>query len=203
MTGTPAAHLPAKRQARSGARVRHILDESLECFAEQGFERVTYDDLIRRSKVSRGSFYWYFPSKEALYDAVLDYCVDGYVARVEAAFAATDPGDHIVKRLLGACLADFQANRSRYRVLLRPPPSAGALAKLARWNEEAGGFMRGKLAPLVAEGRLDAETAALLPDVLSAFLDGVCVRAVLEVDGAVPQLGRNIEAFLCRIIPER
>ena len=43
---------------------------------------------------------------------------------------------------------------------------------------------------------------ALLPDVLSAFLDGVCVRAVLEVDGAVPALGRNIEAFLCRVVPQ-
>jgi AcrR family transcriptional regulator len=193
---------PRKRQARSSVRLRQILDQSLECFAEQGFERATYDDLIRRSNVSRGSFYWYFPSKEALYDAVLDYCVDGYVERVEQAFAATDPDAHIVKRLLDACLADFQANRSRYRVLLRPPSSAGALAKLARWNDDAIGLMRGKLEPLVAAGSLDAETAGLLPDVLAAFLDGVCVRAVLEVDGAVPALGRNIEAFLCRIVPQ-
>jgi AcrR family transcriptional regulator len=200
---TPAVAAPRKRQARSNARLTQILDQSLECFAEQGFERATYDDLIRRSKVSRGSFYWYFPSKEALYDAVLDYCVDGYVERVEQAFAATAPGDHIVKRLLGACLADFQANRSRYRVLLRPPPSPGALAKLARWNDDAIGFMRRKLDPLVAAGRLDAATAELLPDVLSAFLDGICVRAVLEVNGAIPALGRNIEAFLCRIAPER
>jgi AcrR family transcriptional regulator len=198
---SPAGTAPRKRQARSGARLRQILDQSLECFAEQGFERATYDDLIRRSNVSRGSFYWYFPSKEALYDAVLDYCVDGYVERVEATFAATDPNDHIVKRLLDASLADFQANRSRYRVLLRPPSSPGALAKLARWNDDAIAFMRGKLAPLVAAGRLDAETAELLPDVLSAFLDGVCVRAVLEVDGAIPALGRNIETFLCRIAP--
>src|SRR5579862_5788871 len=196
------APIRSKPAPKGGDRVRHILGESLACFAEHGFERVTYDDLIRRSKVSRGSFYWYFPSKEALYDAVLDYCVDGYVDRVEAAFATTDPDDHIVKRLLGACLTDFQANRSRYRVLLRPPPSPGALAKLAKWNDDALGFMRGKLEPLVAAGRLDAATAALLPDVLSAFLDGICVRAVLEVDGAVPALGRNIETFLCRIVPE-
>jgi AcrR family transcriptional regulator len=198
----PAGLSQRKRQARSGERLRQILDQSLECFAEQGFERATYDDLIRRSNVSRGSFYWYFPSKEALYDAVLDYCVDGYVERVEAAFSATDPEGHIVKRLLDACLADFQANRPRYRVLLRPPSSAGALAKLARWNDDAIGFMRGKLEPLVAAGSLDAETAQLLPDVLAAFLDGVCVRAVLEVDGAIPALGRNIEAFLCRIVPQ-
>jgi AcrR family transcriptional regulator len=188
------------RAPRRGDRVGHILDESLECFAEQGFERVTYDDLIRRSKVSRGSFYWYFPSKEALYDAVLDYCVSGYVARVEAAFANTSPKDPIVKRLLDASLADFNANRSRYRVLLRPPPSKSAIGKLAQWNEDAAGFMRAKLAPLVENGKLDPETAVLLPDVLSAFLDGVCVRLVLEDENSVSQLSRNIEKFLCRIV---
>jgi AcrR family transcriptional regulator len=187
---------------RRGERLRHILGESLKCFAEQGFERVTYDDLIRRSKVSRGSFYWYFPSKEALYDAVLDYCVSGYVARVEAAFAATDPGDHIVKRLLDTCLADFNANRAQYRVLLRPPPSTSAIEKLTQWNDDATAFLRGKLAPLVADGRLDAATAELLPDVLSAFLDGICVRLVLDDEGSVSRLSANIEAFLCRIVAD-
>jgi hypothetical protein len=43
---------------------------------------------------------------------------------------------------------------------------------------------------------------ALPPDLLSACLDGVCVRAVLEVDGAVPALGRNIETLLCRTVPD-
>jgi AcrR family transcriptional regulator len=188
------------RAPRRGDRVGHILGESLECFAEHGFERVTYDDLIRRSKVSRGSFYWYFPSKEALYDAVLDYCVSGYVGRVEAAFANTNSKDPVVKRLLDACLADFNANRSRYRVLLRSPPSKSAIAKLAQWNDDAAAFMRSKLAPVVESGRMDAETAALLPDVLSAFLDGICVRLVLEDENSVSQLSSNIEKFLCRIV---
>src|SRR5882762_304113 len=101
-----AAGQAPKAPPGRGERVSHILGESLACFAEHGFERVTYDDLIARSKVSRGSFYWYFPSKEALYDAVLDYCVSGYIGRVQAQFAKTDPKDHIVKRLLDTCLAD-------------------------------------------------------------------------------------------------
>lgn len=193
----------SKRQApRRGARVSHILGESLKCFAERGFDRVTYDDLIARSNVSRGSFYWYFPSKEALYDAVLDYCVEGYVARLEAAFTKTDPRGHVVKRLLDACLADFNANRVQYRVLLRPPPSAEAVRKLARWNADVEGFMAAKFAPLVADGRLDAKTAAVLPDVLSAFLDGICVRLVLDDEGSVSRLSRNIETFLCRIVAD-
>jgi AcrR family transcriptional regulator len=189
-----------KTAPRRGERVGHILGESLACFAEHGFERVTYDDLIARSKVSRGSFYWYFPSKEALYDAVLDYCVDGYVARLETAFAETDPKDNVVKRLLDASLADFNANRTQYRVLLRPPPSRGAIAKLARWNEETMSFMRAKLEPAVLSGRLDRDAAEVLPDVLGAFIDGVCVRLVLDDEGSVSRLSKNIEAFLSRIV---
>lgn len=190
-----------KRRARSIARLRQILDESLACFAEQGFTGATYDDLIRRSNVSRGSFYWYFPSKEALYDAVLDDCVDGYVGRLEAQFAKTSPGDHVVKRLLEASFADFAANRARYALLMRPPPSAAALAKLARWNDETLAFMRAKLDPLVAAGRLDTAEAAILPPVLSAFIDGVCLRALLDIDGAIPELSGQIADLLCRIIP--
>jgi AcrR family transcriptional regulator len=190
-----------KRQARSVARLRQILDESLACFAEQGFERATYDDLIRRSNVSRGSFYWYFPSKEALYDAVLDDCVDGYAGRLEAQFAKTDPAEHVVRRLLAASFADFQANRARYALLMRPPPSSAALAKMARWNEDTLVFMRGKLEPLVAAGRLDAADAEVLPNVLSAFIDGVCLRALLEIDGALPELSSQIADLLCRVIP--
>jgi AcrR family transcriptional regulator len=189
-----------RRQARSAARLRQILDESLACFAEQGFERATYDDLIRRSKVSRGSFYWYFPSKEALYDAVLDDCVDGYVARLEAAFAEAAPQTHVVKRLLEASFADFVANRARYALLMRPPPSAGALAKMARWNDDTLAFMRGKLDPLVAAGRLEPADAAILPNVLSAFIDGVCLRALLDIEVAIPELSGQIEDLLCRVI---
>lgn len=194
------AAIRKKPAPRRGERVRHILGESLACFAERGFERVTYDELIARSKVSRGSFYWYFPSKEALYDAVLDYCVTGYVARVEAEFARTDPKDHIVKRLLDTCLADFDKNRAQYRLLLRPPPSRGVVEKLVRWNDDAAMFLRAKLEPSVASGKLDRAMADVLPDVLSAFLDGVCVRLVLDDEGSVSKLKKNIEAFLCRIV---
>jgi len=86
--------------------------------------------------------------------------------------------------------------------LLRPPPSKSAIAKLVQWNDDAARFMRSKLAPLVDAGKLDAETAALLPDVLSAFLDGICVRLVLDDENSVSQLSSNIEKFLCRIVDE-
>jgi AcrR family transcriptional regulator len=197
-----ARKIAKEKAPRRGARVQHILGESLECFAESGFERVTYDELIARSKVSRGSFYWYFPSKEALYDAVLDFCVNGYVARLEIEFGKTDPKDNIVKRLFDTSLADFNAHRSQYRLLLRPPPSEDAVKKLSQWNDDVLAFMRAKLEPAVKAGKLDRVTADAAPDVLSALIDGMCVRMVLNDEGSIVALSRNAERFLSRILKD-
>ena len=176
--------------------MKHILGESLKCFAAEGFERVTYDELIARSKVSRGSFYWYFPSKEALYEAVLEFCVSGYAARFEVEFAKTDPDVPVTTRLLRGSLADFNANRTRYRLLMRPPPSRAALARLVQWNEDTLAFFRAKL----ATAKLDAATIDALSDVLSAFIDGICVRTVLEDENSVATLSENVEAMLGRMV---
>jgi AcrR family transcriptional regulator len=157
---------------------------------------------VTRSKVSRGSFYWYFPSKEALYDAVLDFCVTGYVARLEAEFAKTDPRDNIIKRLLDTSLADFNTHRSQYRVLLRPPPSEDVVKKLSQWNDDVLAFMRAKLGPAVKAGKLDRATADAAPDVLSALIDGMCVRMALNDEGSIVALSKNAERFLSRILKD-
>jgi hypothetical protein len=131
---------------------------------------------------------------------VLDTCVTGYIARLEAEFARAGAKDNIVKRLLDACLADFNRNRKQYRLLLRPPPSKSAVGKLARWNDDVARFFRDKLEPSVKAGKLDRATAEILPDVLSAFLDGICVRLVLDDEDSVSRLSKNIETFLCKIV---
>ena len=61
-------------------------------------------------------------------------------------------------------------------------------------------FFRDKLEPSVKAGKLDRATAEILPDVLSAFLDGICVRLVLDDEDSVSRLSKNIETFLCKIV---
>ena len=66
-------------------------------------------------------------------------------------------------------------------------------------NNTACSF-RDKLEPSVKAGKLDRATAEILPDVLSAFLDGICVRLVLDDEDSVSRLSKNIETFLCKIV---
>lgn len=61
-------------QARSTAAVtdrgettrRHILDAAAHAFAEHGYNGVSLNDIVRDSGLTKGAFYFHFPSKEAL-----------------------------------------------------------------------------------------------------------------------------------------
>lgn len=53
-------------------RRRQILDAAFEEFAEHGFRGATIKRIAQRARLrSQALIYWYFPAKEALFEAVL------------------------------------------------------------------------------------------------------------------------------------
>jgi len=59
-----------------------LYHEALEEFAAHSYETASINEILKRSKVSKGSFYHHFEDKKQLYLSVLDQ-----VAEVQAAFA--------------------------------------------------------------------------------------------------------------------
>ena len=49
---------------------RRIVDAAWELFYEKGYDDTTVDDIIRLSETSKGSFYYYFSSKDSLLDTL-------------------------------------------------------------------------------------------------------------------------------------
>ena len=51
--------------------MQKLLDAGLAEFDERGFQAVRVDDVVRRAKISHGTFYLYFSNKEDLFKALL------------------------------------------------------------------------------------------------------------------------------------
>lgn len=51
---------------RGGTTRRHILDVAAHAFAAHGYHGVSLNDIVRDSGMTKGAFYFHFPSKEAL-----------------------------------------------------------------------------------------------------------------------------------------
>lgn len=60
------------QQARSQARVHHLLDVAEQLFIELGYEQTTTRAIAIRSGVSIGSLYQFFPDKVAIVRALAD-----------------------------------------------------------------------------------------------------------------------------------
>lgn len=61
-----------KFQRRAAARPAEILDAALKCFADKGFAATTVAEIALAAGVTPGTIYRYFPSKEALVEALVD-----------------------------------------------------------------------------------------------------------------------------------
>ncbi|MCW0181531.1 TetR/AcrR family transcriptional regulator [Zavarzinia sp.] len=66
------ALLAGKRAATKALNRSQILAAAREVFAELGYEGTTVRDIIRRTSLASGTFYNYFPTKEAVFRAVVE-----------------------------------------------------------------------------------------------------------------------------------
>ena len=73
-----------------------IVSAAWRLFYEQGYDKTTVDDIVELSGTSKGSFYHYFESKEAL-PASLSYLFD---EKYEELMEAMDPAMGVIEKLV-------------------------------------------------------------------------------------------------------
>ena len=62
---------------------QEIVKSALNDFTQYGFKTFTMDDLARKLGMSKKTLYEYFPSKNDLVEACLDYALDITVAKTD------------------------------------------------------------------------------------------------------------------------
>ncbi|MFT4039878.1 MAG: TetR/AcrR family transcriptional regulator [Thermomicrobiales bacterium] len=144
-------------QERSLSRRQRLLDAALTIFTEQGYNDTPIDAIARASETSKGGVYFHFPSKQALFMALLDEASDALQERIERAMVAeTDP----LRRgeaALHAVFVAFAEHRLLARLLLIEAAGAG------REFNRALNDMHERFALLIAGCLDDAVAAGQLP----------------------------------------
>jgi AcrR family transcriptional regulator len=78
---------PSKRDLAKEERRNQILDAALAVFSEKGFHTANVSDVAAGAGVSQGTIYWYFDSKEELFEASVLYRFSGFGEGAMAAVA--------------------------------------------------------------------------------------------------------------------
>jgi AcrR family transcriptional regulator len=114
---SPASDGKAPRTARGERTLRKILDAAQEEFGERGFSESSIVGITQRAGVALGTFYTYFDSKEAVFQALVRDMSAQVRDLVAPAFqGATDALDG-ERRALEAFLRFAKSHRYVYRIV--------------------------------------------------------------------------------------
>lgn len=100
-----------ERARRKAQRPGEILEAAFEAFAERGFSATRMEDVAARAGVTKGAIYFYFETKERLFEEMVGHYSQGVLADAGAMLAATrgtcaERLTAFVKYMFGRCAQD-------------------------------------------------------------------------------------------------
>lgn len=107
----------APRTARGERTLRKILDAAREEFGERGFSDTSIVGITQRAGVALGTFYTYFDSKEALFQALVRDMSAQVRDHVGPALSGGADGLDNERRALDAFLGFVREHRDIYRII--------------------------------------------------------------------------------------
>ncbi|HYG58902.1 MAG TPA: TetR/AcrR family transcriptional regulator [Symbiobacteriaceae bacterium] len=152
---------PAEHAARRG----EILDGALQLILTRGYADMSIQDLLDRLRISRGAFYHYFDSKEALLEALTERLHD----EVEQHLApiVQDPQASALEKLqrfLGALLKWKNARKGTIKALLPVWYSDENAIFLKKMQETGVARTQPLMAALIRQGVAEGVLSPPYPD---------------------------------------
>ena len=182
----PTAKEPKRERGKQ--RVAALIDAGAELFAEKGYEATTMTEIAQRAGAAIGSLYQFFPSKEALAEALFNR----YAERAAASFARVEelaPGR--TARELADLLID-------YKLALRTDRDAtialsSSVAGIVERRKPLGDALRGRIASILraANRALSEDEAAAAAVIVSQVMKIVPALAATENERPLPLIGET------------
>lgn len=163
---------PGRREATKQANRAAILESAREVFADLGYGAASVRDIVRGTDLATGTFYNYFPDKEAVFRALLEESVSEARALARAARQAAGSSEEFVADAYRAYFT-FLASDPQLFMLVRR--NAGTVS--TQFAEPAFGVSRSELEEDLRAGI----RAGVIPDHDVAYMAAAMVGTAFEL----------------------
>ena len=165
-----------KREQGKVERKERLYEAALNLFRGQGYEMTTVDQITRQAGLAKGTFFNYFPTK----DAVLRYMGAREVGRLGAATLSingTASSIGKLKRLMSALATSLERDRDLVCLIFREGVTVSDLMA-----GDAGGFSLQPMAALLIRQaqRQNEINPSLDSDTLAAALDALYLQQLIR-----------------------
>lgn len=197
---------------------QRILDNALELFSTQGYDSVSVGEVAKAVGIKAPSLYNHFPSKQAIFDAIMEFTAAQYEAdtdqiNIHVQNAAQDipvfteiTADVLfekVRQIFEYSLHNETISRFRRMMTIeqfRSPELAALYSR--RYVERVLDYHAGIFRALIAAGEIIAED----PDALAMLyvspvltLIGICDRQPERESECLEKLQTHVQLFFCMV----
>lgn len=125
-------------------RKQELLRIAYQMFIQKGYEETSIDEIIADAHIAKGTYYYHFPSKEALLEEVINMMIEDEVGRAKEVVSAPIP---VPQKLVGVIVS------------LRPQQDESSIANAL--NQKENLIMHEKISRRIVE-----EAVPLLAEVV-------------------------------------
>ena len=172
----------ANKKVEKGQATRgQIVEAATRLFAEKGFEGTSIEAVLAETRLSRGALYHHFPSKEALFVAVVVALEHATTNRLIKRAKKTDP----VESLIAGCDAWLEMSRDPVvrRIALIDAPSVLGWKRWREIDAEHGlGLLKAGLSMAASAGRIPQEMVDPFAHMLLAALSEIALLVARSED---------------------
>lgn len=169
-------------------RRAEVLDRALALFLERGYDNVSLNDLLAVAGTSKGAFYHYFPSKEALVVALAERSAGEAFELLRPVF--DQPAKNALERLNAGLAASYQVKvgmgapeqLAAMRSLLRPENQYLFTRIVTIWEDLFRPVLTGVITQGVREGVFDTFDPEGVGDMIQGFAAGMQIYLVRLLD---------------------
>lgn len=166
-----------------------ILHTALELFSKNGYDATGVAEICKRAKVSKGAFYYHFPSKQDLFLALMAVWLGDLDANLQAASAAAQDIPQAIENMADAAGGVFEVLQDGFPILLefwtqanrQPEIWLKAVEPYRKYLSFFAGVIQLGMDQEAFRDDLDPELTARF---LTAIVMGLLMQATFDPEGA-------------------
>jgi len=176
-----------RREREREKRIELILDNAERLFLEKGFAATTMSDLGSAAEFGRATLYHYFPSKEAIYVAIVERALDSMIARSRESVARARNSAQKIEKLKDVLLSFVQRKRNIFhlyfitRFEVFPYLDGGLRKRLESKIREFDELFHDIYREGIVKGELKPEDPLIMGDIFFAQIVGLMLLNSAEI----------------------
>ena len=182
-----------------------ILEAAVQVFAQKGYHETRVDDIVAESKTSKGSVYFYFPSKQDIFLGLIDTFSGLLESRLSESIQKDDHGVQQMDTALQVCLKLFSQYRTLAKIALVQAVGLGAVFEERRReiNKRFAWIIQTRLNQAVSDGSIPPLQTDLAARMWVGALNEIVVHWIYTGEPDLETTIPEIKAFLLKSIGAR